>query len=189
MSQSQKKYYEKNKELVRKRASEWNRSHEQRRKEITAKYIEKNKEKVKESHKRYSHKPENKEKRRIWTRNYRKTERGRLLQKLSNERRAVQIKANMLINDKIKSGTIKRGNCIMCGLPNAQAHHPDYSKPLDIVWLCVKHHTDVHKNNLDYDLEEVKDEWDAEVSQEQKEYEWSREAQNYESDHEQGLTH
>lgn len=29
-----------------------------------------------------------------------------------------------------------------CGKP--QGHHPDYSRPLDVVWLCAKHHREAH---------------------------------------------
>ena len=29
-----------------------------------------------------------------------------------------------------------------CGKP--QGHHPDYSRPLDVVWLCDKHHKEAH---------------------------------------------
>jgi len=42
----------------------------------------------------------------------------------------------------IKSGLITRKPC-HCGAV-AQAHHEDYSKPLDVVWLCPKHHAERH---------------------------------------------
>lgn len=34
--------------------------------------------------------------------------------------------------------------CSICGDLNGQPHHPDYSKPLDVIWLCKKHHDQVH---------------------------------------------
>jgi hypothetical protein len=33
--------------------------------------------------------------------------------------------------------------CWVCGKV-AQAHHPDYDRPLDVVWLCDMHHKQVH---------------------------------------------
>lgn len=36
----------------------------------------------------------------------------------------------------------------VCAIPECsnkpEAHHPDYSRALDVVWLCTKHHTDAH---------------------------------------------
>ena len=32
----------------------------------------------------------------------------------------------------------------MCGADNPQKHHIDYNHPLHIVWLCKKHHYDIH---------------------------------------------
>ena len=34
--------------------------------------------------------------------------------------------------------------CEVCGKEKTQGHHEDYSKPLDVVWLCVRHHQDRH---------------------------------------------
>jgi ribosomal protein S27AE len=35
--------------------------------------------------------------------------------------------------------------CEVCGNLKAQAHHDDYSKPLQVRWLCQKHHTEHHQ--------------------------------------------
>lgn len=35
--------------------------------------------------------------------------------------------------------------CEVCATTNVQAHHPDYSKPLDVRWLCRVHHNKLHK--------------------------------------------
>ena len=32
-----------------------------------------------------------------------------------------------------------------CGCLKTEAHHWDYSRPLDVVWLCKKHHEEYHK--------------------------------------------
>jgi len=53
-------------------------------------------------------------------------------------------KAQMILNYKIKSGEIKRGCCSVCGVEKAQGHHPDYTKPLEVRWLCPIHHAILH---------------------------------------------
>jgi len=37
--------------------------------------------------------------------------------------------------------------CEVCGSENAQAHHDDYSKPVDVRWLCKDDHQE-HHNKL-----------------------------------------
>jgi len=34
----------------------------------------------------------------------------------------------------------------VCGEPKSQMHHPDYSKPLVIRWMCLEHHLLLHRN-------------------------------------------
>jgi len=53
-------------------------------------------------------------------------------------------RAYNMLSRAIKKGTIVRQPCEICGKPNAQAHHEDYSKPLDVRWLCFKHHREAH---------------------------------------------
>lgn len=45
----------------------------------------------------------------------------------------------------IRAGTIEREPCQICGTTNrVEAHHDDYSKPLEVRWLCRAHHREFH---------------------------------------------
>lgn len=50
------------------------------------------------------------------------------------------------LNDAIRYGKIKRPDtCSLCGVKcTPQAHHYDYSKPLNVVWVCVSCHANIH---------------------------------------------
>ena len=54
------------------------------------------------------------------------------------------IKANDLLSYAIRHKKITKKPCEICGKHNVQGHHEDYSKPLDVTWLCVRHHNDRH---------------------------------------------
>lgn len=43
-----------------------------------------------------------------------------------------------------RNGTLIRKPCEVCGNSRVHAHHEDYSKPLDVKFLCSKHHTETH---------------------------------------------
>jgi len=53
-------------------------------------------------------------------------------------------KAHTMVHNAIRDGKLIPQPCF-CG-EKAQAHHDDYSKPLDVRWLCVKHHNEHHYN-------------------------------------------
>ncbi len=55
-----------------------------------------------------------------------------------------EIKAKSKIYAQVKNGNIVRQPCRDCGHPVVDAHHPDYDKPLDVVWLCRTHHNREH---------------------------------------------
>jgi len=44
----------------------------------------------------------------------------------------------------VAKGVIEKQACALCGAPEAQKHHPDYDKPLLIVWLCRDCHRELH---------------------------------------------
>lgn len=40
----------------------------------------------------------------------------------------------------LRTGKLRRGVCAVCGSTDVHAHHDDYGRPLDVVWLCPLHH-------------------------------------------------
>lgn len=40
----------------------------------------------------------------------------------------------------VRAGKLIRRACEMCGELKSHAHHEDYDKPLEVRWLCAKHH-------------------------------------------------
>ena len=65
-------------------------------------------------------------------------------------------KAQNILEYALLKGIIKRpGQCSKCGKEckfkngrdGIQAHHSDYNKPLDVMWLCQKCHHEWHKIN------------------------------------------
>lgn len=47
----------------------------------------------------------------------------------------------------VKGGLTRPANCEQCGGGDREiyAHHPDYSKPLDVIWLCRICHYEIHR--------------------------------------------
>jgi len=56
-----------------------------------------------------------------------------------------RIKASQAVNDAVRHGTLERKPCEVCGQLRTEGHHPDYSKPLEVRWLCPDHHRAEHK--------------------------------------------
>jgi hypothetical protein len=54
-------------------------------------------------------------------------------------------RAHNAVTNAIRDGKLERGACEVCGAANAHAHHDDYSRPLDVRWLCRTHHEELHR--------------------------------------------
>ncbi len=50
------------------------------------------------------------------------------------------------VNEEVRNGRLNKLPCNVCKEEKVVAHHPDYSKPLDIIWLCRSHHKEIHNN-------------------------------------------
>jgi DNA-directed RNA polymerase subunit M/transcription elongation factor TFIIS len=69
----------------------------------------------------------------------------RLYAKEARLRNPLKHKARSLLNTAVKLGKIIKEPCRVCGHEKSEAHHKDYDRPYDIIWLCRKHHIEIHK--------------------------------------------
>src|SRR5258708_29167313 len=72
------------------------------------------------------------ERHRLYMRKWRKTE--------DRQKRI----AHSAVRRALASGELVRKPCKVCGA-KAEAHHPNYFKPLEVVWLCPSHHNEEHR--------------------------------------------
>ena len=54
-------------------------------------------------------------------------------------------KAHAAVFNAVKKGKLIKHPCFRCGEEKSVAHHEDYDKPLDVVWLCQPCHKQRHK--------------------------------------------
>jgi hypothetical protein len=46
---------------------------------------------------------------------------------------------------RVRRGKVQRQPCEVCGAVEVEMHHEDYDKPLEVRWLCRKHHRELHR--------------------------------------------
>lgn len=60
------------------------------------------------------------------------------------QRNKHKIAAHTAIGNAVAAGKVTRLPC-WCGNPKSEGHHEDYTKPLEVIWLCRKHHAEAHR--------------------------------------------
>ena len=48
--------------------------------------------------------------------------------------------ARIAVGNAVRDGRLTKQPCDVCGVLKVEAHHEDYSKPLEVRWLCNMHH-------------------------------------------------
>jgi ribosomal protein S27AE len=91
----------------------------------------------------------NEEKLREKSREYRKNSNGKEVSYRAQYRIdfAPKVMAKSKISSLLSKGVIVRKPCEICGAEKVDAHHDDYAKPLDVRWLCRRHHSTWHAEN------------------------------------------
>ena len=138
--------------LQRKKLYEENR---QRFTDNQKKYYQKNKDKIRARVRERDKLPENREKNRKRTLSWAKknSEKWYQYSKEYKDRNPEKVLAHQYVMWALRLGVLKKpNNCEKCGLNiKLEAHHKDYSKQLDVMWLCRICHAHEHGKLLDKD--------------------------------------
>ena len=62
---------------------------------------------------------------------------------------AIRKAASTAVSNAVRDRRLTPMPCFVCGA-RAQAHHPDYSAPLAVSWLCRTHHAQTHREHREY---------------------------------------
>ena len=132
-----KKHYQENRAKILERVKAYNKVHDQipERKQASA-----------ERHHKYymKHKIGILTRQSETERKYNQTERGKQIAHDANLRMRAKYpdkyKTRVITRNAIARGLIQKQPCEVCGSLKVEVHHPDYSKPFDIRWLCHQHH-------------------------------------------------
>lgn len=66
-------------------------------------------------------------------------------QKKYAEKNMIKVTCRYICRQAVKKWELIKLPCEVCNSINRiEAHHEDYSKPLDVKWLCKKHHVELH---------------------------------------------
>ena len=88
---------------------------------------------------------------RVRYRLYRKQNRQKISQKEVLRKKKLKelypekIVARNKVASAVRYGKLSKESCQLCKALKVEAHHPDYSKPLKVIWLCNLCHKKVHK--------------------------------------------
>lgn len=91
-----------------------------------------------------------------YSRKYNKQRRGKT--KAYKEKHPHKRKAHIIVGNAMRDGKLQQPEqCEQCGkVGSVQAHHEDYSKPLDVVWLCSACHGLRHRKYCPFCNKEIK---------------------------------
>ena len=118
--QSHRQWLKDNKQKVRLKTKEYWRKHRDKKAEKDKRYREKYPDKIRD-------------KKKIYAKNNPDiiNESGRRYKR----RYPHKVKCRSTFNNAITQGLIQRLPCSICNNPKSEGHHPNYDKPLDVIWL------------------------------------------------------
>ena len=146
-------YYAKNREKANQKRKQLYHDNREKFLESAKKRYQENREKIRERANKYNKTPERREKNRKYTLAYSKKNREKISKKVLDYKRKnpEKSKAHQYVLWGLKLEVLKRPEeCADClRILKVEAHHEDYSKPLEVVWLCRLCHMHRHNKLMD----------------------------------------
>ena len=145
-------YYEANKEHLTEYRKAWREANGEKHRESAKQWRKNNPEKVKDSNRKWIEKNrgEKREYLRTYMQKWRKNnpEKARDLTMKWRVMNREKFKVEQCLQRAVKNGQVKKeDSCSRCNsIGKVMAHHEDYTKPLDIIWLCPLCHVQHHRN-------------------------------------------
>lgn len=72
-----------------------------------------------------------------------------------NSKNPLKLRSRQIMANAILNGSLKRKACLFCkrgGISSdplkSEGHHENYDYPLEVIWLCKKHHKQLHDNKI-----------------------------------------
>lgn len=139
------------KDCAREYSRDYTREHREERLKYSKEYYHSHKEQAREYKRKWE------EKNRGWknecARKWSREHKEQLLEKQRKYRKKnpEKCRAQSLVNSYVARGKIIRPmQCEVCGkIGRTDAHHEDYTKPLDVIWVCRKCHAMLDKKRRD----------------------------------------
>jgi hypothetical protein len=131
-------HYLKQKERYKERAKRYREENDEHVRKIRKEYREKHKEELRRKSRERITSERGRELNRLRSRKYREKQEGKL-----------KDTARTYLYFAIRGGKVIRPDkCSVCGEKcKPEAHHKDYNKPLDVVWVCKHCHENIHHPN------------------------------------------
>ncbi len=89
------------------------------------------------------------ERARIYSRKRNKSGVGTISSRNWRNKNPEKYNAHIKLNNAVRDGKVRKGKCRKCRSKRSEGHHLDYSKPLEVFWLCRKHHAELHRKYKD----------------------------------------
>lgn len=142
---TEKKYRDKNSDIIKQKRKEYKRTHQDKIKKYNYDYYHNNKETELKRSKQYRIDNPDYDKERYWK------HRDKCLnsvKKLQQEKKYQKLHTKTY--NYIKKYNLYPDNCIVCwSNKNIEAHHPDYNKWYEIIFVCHRCHTNIHAWNIE----------------------------------------